>query len=232
MAYTIVKDFINGLPKEPYRKGIGAYEGVVAHATAVYAPAINHVKSSKNNWKKQKAFVHFFVDWTSIIQTADTNYKAWGAGKTANARYVHVELCQTKDHTQFKESYKRYVWLIAHLLFQKRLGVKNNVTLLSHFYCSHTFRDTTHTDPLGYFEEHGVTWGEFVQDVANAYKQMEQPKPTTQNKTTEANVYFVKPGDTLSKIAAKYKTTVEKLQQLNGIKNPNLIRVGQKLRIK
>jgi N-acetylmuramoyl-L-alanine amidase len=232
MAYPIVKDFIDGLPKEPYRKGIGAYEGVVAHATAVYAPAVNCVKSSKNNWKKQQAFVHFFVDWTGIIQTADTNYKAWGAGPTANARYVHVELCQTKDHVQFQESYKRYVWLLAYLLFQKRLGVKNNVTLLSHFYISHTFRESTHTDPIAYLEEHGVTWDELVQDVTAAYKQMEQPQATTQSQTTAANVYVVKPGDTLSAIAAKYKTTVENLQKLNGITNPHLIRVGQKLRVK
>nr|WP_235468576.1 LysM domain-containing protein [Geobacillus sp. Sah69] len=50
----------------------------------------------------------------------------------------------------------------------------------------------------------------------------------------KANVsyYTVKPGDTLSGIAAKNKTTVATLQKLNNIKNPNLIRVGQKLRVK
>lgn len=44
--------------------------------------------------------------------------------------------------------------------------------------------------------------------------------------------YTVKSGDTLSEIAAKYKTSVNRLVSLNGIKNPNLIRVGQKLRVK
>lgn len=34
-------------------------------------------------------------------------------------------------------------------------------------------------------------------------------------------------GDTLGKIAAKYGTTVAKLAEINGIKNPNLIHVGQ-----
>ncbi|WP_047757581.1 LysM domain-containing protein, partial [Geobacillus sp. ZGt-1] len=50
----------------------------------------------------------------------------------------------------------------------------------------------------------------------------------------KANVsyYTVKPGDTLSGIAAKNKTTVATLQKLNNIKNPNIIRVGQKIRIK
>lgn len=44
--------------------------------------------------------------------------------------------------------------------------------------------------------------------------------------------YTVKAGDTLSRIAAKYGTTVAKLTADNGIKNPNLIRVGQVLTIK
>ena len=44
--------------------------------------------------------------------------------------------------------------------------------------------------------------------------------------------YFVKSGDNLTKIANKYKTTVAKLVSLNDIKNPNLIYVGQKLRVR
>jgi LysM repeat protein len=44
--------------------------------------------------------------------------------------------------------------------------------------------------------------------------------------------YTVKSGDNLSHIAATYKTTAAKLQALNNIKNPNLIKVGQKLRVK
>lgn len=47
-----------------------------------------------------------------------------------------------------------------------------------------------------------------------------------------AQYYEVRKGDTLSGIAAKYKTTVAKLQNLNGITNPNKIYVGQKIRVK
>lgn len=46
-----------------------------------------------------------------------------------------------------------------------------------------------------------------------------------------ATVYTVKSGDTLSKIATKYKTTVDRLVKLNNIKNKNLIYVGQKITI-
>ena len=44
-------------------------------------------------------------------------------------------------------------------------------------------------------------------------------------------VYTVKKGDTLSQIAAKYGTTYQAIAAYNGIKNPNVIRVGQKIRI-
>ena len=45
-------------------------------------------------------------------------------------------------------------------------------------------------------------------------------------------IYRVKLGDTLTKIARKYKTTVKQIVEDNKIKNPNLIIVGQKLKIR
>ncbi|MCE3021374.1 CHAP and LysM peptidoglycan-binding domain-containing protein [Staphylococcus pasteuri] len=44
-------------------------------------------------------------------------------------------------------------------------------------------------------------------------------------------IYTVKSGDTLSAIALKYKTTVTNLQNSNNISNPNLIFIGQKLKV-
>ena len=48
----------------------------------------------------------------------------------------------------------------------------------------------------------------------------------------EVTTYTVKAGDTLSAIANKYNTTVEKLASINNISNPNLISVGQVLKLK
>lgn len=45
-------------------------------------------------------------------------------------------------------------------------------------------------------------------------------------------IYTIKSGDTLSVIAGKYKTTYQAIAKDNDIKNPNLIYVGQKLKIK
>lgn len=55
--------------------------------------------------------------------------------------------------------------------------------------------------------------------------------PLDFNKETK-KYYVVKKGDTLTSIAKKYKTTVNQLVKWNNIKNPNIIEVGQKLRVK
>ena len=52
------------------------------------------------------------------------------------------------------------------------------------------------------------------------------------NGKSQGTYYTVKAGDTLSAIAKKYGTSVDALVKLNGIKNPNLIYVNQKIRIK
>lgn len=50
----------------------------------------------------------------------------------------------------------------------------------------------------------------------------------TTTQTRDA-IYYTVEGDTLSEIAAKFGTTVSKLQELNNISNPNVIGIGQRL---
>lgn len=46
-----------------------------------------------------------------------------------------------------------------------------------------------------------------------------------------SSTYVVVAGDTLSGIASRYGTTVSALAQANGIENPSLIRIGQKIKV-
>jgi LysM repeat protein len=46
-----------------------------------------------------------------------------------------------------------------------------------------------------------------------------------------SGIYVVQRGDTLSAIAARYGATVQQLVQMNGLTNPNLIYVGQRLAV-
>lgn len=60
--------------------------------------------------------------------------------------------------------------------------------------------------------------------TAEAPKEPETPKET-------AGTYTVKKGDTLTKIAKQFNTTVNTLVKLNNISNPNIINVGQVLKV-
>lgn len=55
--------------------------------------------------------------------------------------------------------------------------------------------------------------------------------PSTPAVPSQEMVHTVQKGETLSSIAKKYGTTYQKIAQYNGIANPSLIRVGQKIKI-
>lgn len=61
--------------------------------------------------------------------------------------------------------------------------------------------------------------------------EFEEETKTSEEPTQTETVYTVKKGDTLSGIASKYGTTYQKLAEYNNISNPNLIVVGQKIKI-
>ena len=173
MKFQIDVRLLRQLPRIAYRRGADGYEGVVAHATAVYEDSDQgEAAYMARNW--QNAFVHYFVDHDSITQAAPFEYAAWGAGPAANARFVHVELCQTRDAAKFREAYTRYVWLIAWLLQRRGLGVTDRGSLWSHADVSRLLGGTDHTDPLGYLAEHGVSWPQFVADVQALYAEIEK----------------------------------------------------------
>ncbi|MFL0403584.1 N-acetylmuramoyl-L-alanine amidase [Bacillus nitratireducens] len=157
---------IPDLPKQPYRNGVGAYEGVVAHSTATpEAPAINIQKYESRTWRS--AFVHYAVDWDEKIQIASTKYRAWGAGSAANARFVHVELCETSDPMKFKRSYERYVELIGEILRERNIHPSKG--LWTHKDITYKLGGTNHEDPLDYLRSHGISEGKFRADVLKAY---------------------------------------------------------------
>ena len=54
---------------------------------------------------------------------------------------------------------------------------------------------------------------------------------SVENESKSDNTYIVKKGDTLTKLAKMYDTTVSSLVKLNSIKNANLIYVGQIIKL-
>ncbi|WP_376785284.1 glycoside hydrolase family 25 protein [Siminovitchia terrae] len=57
------------------------------------------------------------------------------------------------------------------------------------------------------------------------------PNPVVKPVSNTGDSYTVKSGDTLSAIAARYKTSVSEFARLNGIKKPDLINLTQKIKI-
>ncbi|UDW00853.1 N-acetylmuramoyl-L-alanine amidase [Bacillus cereus] len=158
---------IPDLPKQPYRYGVGAYEGIVAHSTATpEAPAINIRNYEARTWRN--AFVHFAVDWNETIQIADTKYIAYGAGPAANKRFVHVELSESSNPAKFKSSYERYVKLLAKILKDNGLTVEQG--LWTHEDVTRKLGGTDHEDPRAYLASHGISIAQFRADVKKAYE--------------------------------------------------------------
>ena len=63
--------------------------------------------------------------------------------------------------------------------------------------------------------------------------QPDQARPASQpSQASKATTYTVRSGDTLSKIARRHGTTVQKLCRLNGINENTTLRIGQKLKVR
>ena len=82
----------------------------------------------------------------------------------------------------------------------------------------------------------GIAPTEISKPDYNTLSNAKSTDTTTVNIKQETNVnasyYVVKKGDTMFSIAKKYGTTLQQICDWNGIKNPDKIALGQKLRVK
>jgi LysM repeat protein len=238
MSYPIRQDFLSGLPKSGYRNGVGKWEGVCMHDTATMNDSDeNQTKYFKANWKTRQAFVHGFCDHDSITQHSDWNYKSWGCGN-GNSRFINIELCNTKDPAKFEAGFDRWCWLAALKLFERKLGVIDGKTLVSHQWVSHNLGGTNHSDPIGYLRSHNRTWQDVVNRVKYHYDLMANPKPTpapTPKPTTPkpmADTYVIEKGDTLWGISHEFGITVEKLKELNPELKEKALQIGDTIKLR
>ncbi|MGX9931895.1 peptidoglycan recognition protein family protein [Virgibacillus salarius] len=197
--YPDVNTYINGMDvpevqyehknmfeKFDYRYGHGALEGVVAHETAndnstIYGEISYMMRNHENG------FVHAFVDHERIIQIHPLDYGAWGAGRHANERFVHVELVRVNNFDEFARSINNYADYIANIIYEYNLGVTSaeqsgQGTLWSHKAVSTHLGGTTHVDPHGYFARYGYTWEQFVELVVQKHKNLINSKKANTSK--------------------------------------------------
>jgi N-acetylmuramoyl-L-alanine amidase len=173
--YEITEDFLSfgresnrpGTPLEPI--------GVTLHETATEnATDENESKYFHNAYRGASA--HYFVDYDSITQLIPENEVSWHAGYTANHKYLSVEMCHFNDEEKFKEVWNRTVWLVSEICRRYGFNPMDINQLNNHNWVSNQWFETDHTDPLGYFEQHGKTWDDFINDVKNLIEEVNMEK--------------------------------------------------------
>lgn len=197
-----------------------------------------------NDWNNPglDVCVHAFVGkladgGVGTVQTLPWNHRGWHAGTgtsggSANNTHISFEICEDDltDKGYFQKVYQEAVELTAMLCKQYGLNPLADGVVICHSEGYRRGVASNHADVMHWLPKFGKSMDTFRADVAKALAPAQTPaKP--QAPTTGGKTYTVVKGDTLSEIAQKYATTVDTLAQLNGISNPNLIVVGQVLKL-
>lgn len=169
--------------KQGYRQGVGRPEGIVIHETAepTWTAATTVAKMNKE-WKSKSSYVHAVVDATAIDKMENTDYKTWGAGAVANARFISIELAESKNQTDFVKSVNNLAYYAATLLRQYNLrpdlATNDGLgTIWSHYDVTHYLGGTDHSDPVGYFAQHGYDMNQLFALIQTWYNKLSYIKP-------------------------------------------------------
>ncbi|MHD0398141.1 N-acetylmuramoyl-L-alanine amidase [Staphylococcus simulans] len=218
---TYEQDFSSYIPKYNYR--YGKPEGIVIHDTANENSTLNNeVAYMKNNW--QNAFVHGFVDGNRIVETANTDYLAWGAGPVANERFIHMELVHVHDKDSFARQMNNIADYAATNL--QYYGLKPDSaeydgygTVWTHKAVSNFLGGTDHVDPHGYLQSRGYSYDALYDLINEKYLIKEgvvAPWGTTSNTTTKPTQPSTQPTTKPSTNSSELKLIpVDSLGRLN-----------------
>ena len=178
-------DYIPNLPKYAYHSNygwdpesgeVGKPKGVVLHDVGNENSTIyGEIEYMSRNW--ENAFVHAFVDADNIIQVADTDYLAYGAGPVSNDMHMHVELMRYDNAHDFAKSINNYADYIANLLYKYKLPVVSaeetgEGTLYSHVAVSNHLGGTASPDPYEYFARFDYEYNDVINLIGQRYNDM------------------------------------------------------------
>jgi len=168
------------------------------------------------------------ADWKGRKKAYKTKEQDSKGNETTITAYFRVYdswADSVEDHGQFFTSTE---WRKKN--YSKVPGVKDYAKQAQEIQNSGYATDIKYADKLiGIIESNNLqAWDKEV--IGSDYKPPKK-KPSKPN-VSNASTYTVKSGDNLSSIAKRHGTTTKKLQNLNNIKDPNLIHPGQKLKIK
>ncbi|MEC0384628.1 peptidoglycan-binding protein [Bacillus velezensis] len=201
-------------------------EYITIHNTANDASAANEISYMTGN--SESTSYHFAVDDKEVIQGIPLNRNAWHSGDgtngTGNRKSIAVEICYSKSGgARYRAAETLAIKFVAQLLKERGWGVD---------------KIRKHQDWNGKYCPHRILsegrWDQVKAAIAAELERLggkKAPKPPKTETKTGGATYTVKKGDALSVIAQKNGVSMATLQRLNGIKNPNFIKVGQVLKL-
>ncbi|MFA6808812.1 MAG: cell wall-binding repeat-containing protein, partial [Eubacteriales bacterium] len=145
--------------------------GFVIHSTATPGATAQSIYNYFNS-AYRAASAHYTTDWNELVQLIPENEVAWHAGKTANSRYLSIEMCEPEgtNPQEFQKVWDHTVLLVADACVRYNWDVKTNV--FSHYTISYTYKETDHTDPIGFLAKYNRTWDQLLQAIDAKVKEL------------------------------------------------------------
>lgn len=151
----------------------GKPEGVVLHEPANTGLIQNQIAYELRD-PENNGIVHAWSSDAEIREILSTNYKCWGAGGVANARFAQIECCRFDNKARAVASIDRGLFWAAYQLFYYNLPCTDATktgsgTVWTHLAVSRFLGNTDHTDPIAYWSSVGVSWDAAFAQIKRYY---------------------------------------------------------------
>lgn len=166
----------------------------------------------------------------SIILGVAIHESAFGNSRLAQYLNNHFGIKGKNNSTEIKSAYKGYESVEeSYMDFVRILQERKQFSHLFDKFESYDYRNWALGIAKGGYAS-SKTWSAQVIGIIKKYEldQFDHPKTAQIDEAFKSKPYIVKPGDTLSKIAGKFNTTVGEIQSNNRLKSTRL-QIGQEL---
>lgn len=166
----------------------------------------------------------------SIVLGVAIHESAFGNSRLAQYLNNHFGIKGKNNSTEIKSAYKGYESVEeSYMDFVRILQERKQFNHLFDKFESSDYRNWALGIAKGGYAS-SKSWSAQVIGIIKKYDldQFDHPKTAQLDETFKTKPYIVKPGDTLSKIAGKFNTTVDEIQSNNGLRSTRL-QIGQEL---
>ena len=213
--YEIIQDYTipNGVAG---KFSAGKPTWVVVHSSGnPNASLESEISYMSRNYRN--AYTNAWAGHNKIVEIANTDYRCWGAGRTANKYAVQIEVTEDKRLTKTQKLQaidREAFWVAVQCAYY---GIPLN-KVYSHADISRMYpQDTDHTDPIAFFKSVGVSWSGFKSQVKKYYDVLVAGGDTTKITSLDGQ----KPTVTASKPTSNTNTGIVKKYTENGVFYPN-----------